>query len=183
MSVNCERAVFAGGCFWCTEAVFRAVKGVKTIQPGYIGGQLEHPTYEAICTGNTGHAEAIELWFDPSEVEYSTLLAIFFATHDPYSLNRQGHDIGTQYRSAVFYCSEEQKQQLASAIDHLNAQGLGTVVTEQVDASQHTFWPAEREHLDYYANHPWQPYCMAVIRPKIEKLMISFPAYLQAIEQ
>lgn len=182
MSVNCERAIFAGGCFWCTEAVFRTVQGVEKIQPGYIGGQLDHPTYEDICTGNTGHAEAIELWFDPTQIQYSDLLAIFFATHDPYSLNRQGHDIGTQYRSAVFYCSSAQQQQLAAAIDHLNAQGLGSVVTEQVDASQHTFWPAEVEHLDYYANHPWQPYCMAVIRPKVDKLTLSFPAYLKAIE-
>jgi len=163
-------ATFAGGCFWCTEAVFERVDGVTEVTSGYIGGEVENPTYEQICSGTTGHAEAIQFRYDPAKVTYTELLEIFFGTHDPTTLNRQGPDSGTQYRSAVFTHDDEQMQTARSVKKTLDESGvfLSPIVTEITPAPR--FWPAETYHQDYYENNPNAGYCMMVVRPKVEKL-------------
>lgn len=168
-------AVLAGGCFWCTEAVFLDVVGVKSVESGYAGGHLPKPTYKQVCGGDTGHAEAIRITFDPEQLSYDDLLDIFFATHDPTQLNRQGNDIGTQYRSAIFPLDEEQERKAREAIARANQENGGRVVTtiETMDE----WWPAEDYHQDYWSGEGQRnPYCLAVIPPKLQKLRKSFQA-------
>jgi peptide-methionine (S)-S-oxide reductase len=177
-----EQAILAGGCFWCTEAVFLDVAGVSGVESGYIGGDTVNPTYKQVCGGDTGHAEAIRVTFDPEEVSYGDLLDIFFATHDPTQLNRQGNDIGTQYRSAVFPLSDEQERHAREKITTLNSELGGKVVTTVEPAS--TWYPAEDYHQDYWANEGQRnPYCLAVIPPKLNKLRKSFQNRLKAQAQ
>jgi peptide-methionine (S)-S-oxide reductase len=173
-------AIVAGGCFWCTEAVFLDVKGVTKVESGYIGGQVPNPTYKQVCGGDTGHAEAIRVTYDPEQLSYRDLLGIFFATHDPTQLNRQGHDTGTQYRSAVFYQSEAEKQEAQAVIADITAQGVfdAPVVTTLEAAT--TFYEAEDYHQNYYAQNKLQPYCMAVITPKVSKFRKQFTERLKS---
>lgn len=163
-------AVFAGGCFWCTEAVFQRIKGVERIVPGYTGGGFKNPSYSEVCSGITGHAEAVEISFNEDIVSYNTLLEVFFATHDATTLNRQGNDVGTHYRSAIFYSSEEQRQKAEEFINLLNKKKVfkESIVTElkQLDI----FYKAEVNHQNYYNENSQQPYCEFVITPKIEKI-------------
>ncbi|HCW60690.1 MULTISPECIES: peptide-methionine (S)-S-oxide reductase MsrA [Sphingobium] len=168
-----EVATLAGGCFWCTEAVYQNLKGVKTVESGYIGGTMPNPTYEQVCSGNTGHAEAIRITFDPDVISYGDLLDIFFATHDPTTLNRQGNDIGTQYRSAIFPHSAEQEQEARAGIERAQADQSAPVVT--AIEPQAPWYPAEDYHQNYWDRVGDQnPYCMAVIPPKLAKLRKGF---------
>lgn len=179
-SKNIEKAIFAGGCFWCTEAVFLEIEGVETVKPGYIGGKTENPTYKEICTGATGHAEAIEITYDTNKVSYGELLVVFFATHDPTTLNRQGNDIGTQYRSEVFYLTENQKE-LTEAYIALMTKELTfskPIVTKISKAT--TFYVAEDYHHNYYNQNKQQGYCSYVITPKIEKVQYLFASKLKS---
>ncbi|WP_294172029.1 peptide-methionine (S)-S-oxide reductase MsrA [uncultured Sphingomonas sp.] len=172
-------AVLAGGCFWCTEAVFLDVAGVKAVESGYTGGQTVNPTYKQICGGDTGHAEAIRVTFDPEVVSYADLLDIFFATHDPTQLNRQGNDIGTQYRSAIFPQNEAQAAEAREAIARANAEHGGRIVTTVEPAA--TWYPAEDYHQDYWATEGQRnPYCVATIPPKLNKLRKSFQNRLKS---
>ena len=168
------KATLAGGCFWCTEAVFAELKGVKKVVSGYTNGTVPNPTYKQVCTGLTGHAEAIEIEYDPQVVSFEKLLEVFFATHDPTTLNRQGADVGTQYRSGVFYHDDEQKRIAEDVIRRLDAARAfsSRIVTEVTPAS--TFYPAEDYHQDYFANNPNQPYCRAVAAPKVDKVRKVF---------
>ncbi|MBE1613473.1 peptide-methionine (S)-S-oxide reductase MsrA [Flavobacterium sp. SaA2.13] len=174
-----ETAIFAGGCFWCTEAFFIDLKGVEKVVSGYIGGKTENPTYKEVCSGYTGHAEAIKITFNPDEVAYEDLLEIFFATHDPTTLNRQGADVGTQYRSEIFYTTEAQKTTAENFIKLLTGQNIfdKKIVTKVSKAT--TFYPAEDYHQDYYAQNENQPYCQAVITPKLEKLKKNYKSKLK----
>jgi peptide-methionine (S)-S-oxide reductase len=169
-----EIATLAGGCFWCLEAVYDELRGVDAVESGYMGGRVERPTYEDVCAGATGHAEVVQVRFDPKQVGYRELLDVFFVIHDPTTRNRQGHDIGTQYRSAIFYHSPEQKAAAEEVIARIDAAGIwrGTIVTEVAPAS--TFWPAENYHQEYFARNPHQPYCMAVVDPKVAKFRKHF---------
>ncbi len=168
-------AVLAGGCFWCTEAVFLDVVGVKSVESGYTGGTVANPTYTQVCGGDTGHAEAIRIAFDPDELTYSDLLDIFFATHDPTQLNRQGNDVGTQYRSAIFPQDEAQERDAHDALARANGELGGRVVTTIEPKGE--WWPAEDYHQDYWANEGQRnPYCIASIPPKLQKLRKSFQA-------
>jgi len=170
----------AGGCFWCTEAVFLDVKGVQRVESGYIGGQVPDPTYKQVCGGATGHAEAIRVTYDPAVLSYRDLLGIFFATHDPTQLNRQGYDTGTQYRSAVFYATPEEKAEAQAVMDDITRQGVfdAPVVTTLEPAT--TFYVAEDYHQNYYAQNKLQPYCMAVITPKVSKFRKQFTDRLKS---
>jgi len=171
---NEQIAVFAGGCFWCTEPVFSQLKGISTVVSGYIGGHTANPTYKLICNGDTGHAEAIQITFDPSVIAFETLLEIFFVSHDPTTLNRQGNDVGTQYRSAVFCQDENQKAAAITMINKLNAEGIwSNPIVTQVNGAE-TFYPAEDYHQYYFANNPFQPYCMAVAAPKAAKIRAKY---------
>lgn len=161
-------ATFAGGCFWCLDAVFLRIAGVKNVVSGYTGGHTPNPTYRDVCSGQTGHAEAVQIEYDQQIISYEKLLAIFFAIHDPTTLNRQGNDIGTQYRSAVFYHDETQHQAALQAITALQSQFNDAIVTEVVPLT--TFYPAEIDHQGYYDAHSNQPYCTAIIAPKLRKL-------------
>lgn len=174
-----EVATLAGGCFWCLEAVYDQLNGVETVESGYTGGTLDQPTYDAVCSGRTGHAEAVRIVFDPTVVSYRQLLEIFFVIHDPTTLNRQGHDIGTQYRSAIFYHSPEQRQIAESLIASLNDERLypNPIVTEIVPATQ--WYPAEPYHQEYFARNPTQGYCQAVVAPKVAKFRKHFAAGLK----
>jgi peptide-methionine (S)-S-oxide reductase len=165
-----EIATFAGGCFWCLEAVFQQVPGVLKVESGYMGGRTENPTYEDVCTGRTGHAEVVQLTFDPRRVSYGKLLELFWKLHDPTTLNRQGNDIGTQYRSAVYYHSEAQRQAAEKSKQELAASGTqrSPIVTEITRAE--TFYRGEGYHQDYYRQNRNAPYCRYVIVPKLEKL-------------
>jgi peptide-methionine (S)-S-oxide reductase len=168
-------AVLAGGCFWCTEAVFLDVVGVKSVESGYTGGTVANPTYKQVCGGDTGHAEAIRVTFDPDQISYGELLDIFFATHDPTQLNRQGNDVGTQYRSAIFPENEEQEREARAAIDRANQDQGGRIVTTIEPKAE--WYTAEDYHQDYWASEGQRnPYCMAVIPPKLQKLRKSFQA-------
>jgi peptide-methionine (S)-S-oxide reductase len=169
-----ETATLAGGCFWCTEAIFSELRGVLSVEPGYSGGSVDHPTYEQVCTGRTGHAEAIQVVFDPAILSYHDLLLVFFSTHDPTTLNRQGHDVGTQYRSAVFYHSPQQLATAQAVVKELTSQGLWKqpIVTELLPF--HAFFPAEEYHRNYFARNPGQAYCRAVIEPKVAKFRKQF---------
>ncbi len=175
-----EQATFAGGCFWCTEAVFRDVIGVEQVESGYIGGSVEHPTYKQVCGGDTGHAEAIRVTYDPAVIGYDEMLDIFFATHDPTQLNRQGNDVGTQYRSAIFPHSPEQEAAARAGIERAG-EGRGKIVTT-IEPST-TWYPAEDYHQEYWDGEGQRnPYCMAVIPPKLQKLRKSFAARSKAAE-
>ncbi|HZB68820.1 MAG TPA: peptide-methionine (S)-S-oxide reductase MsrA [Sphingomicrobium sp.] len=174
-----EVAVLAGGCFWCTEAVFLDVVGVKSVESGYTGGETINPTYKQVCGGDTGHAEAIRITFDPEQIAYDDLLDIFFATHDPTQLNRQGNDIGTQYRSAIFPQSPEQDEKARAAIARANEQNGGRVVTTIERAGD--WYPAEDYHQDYWSGEGQRnPYCLAIIPPKLNKLRKSFQNRLKS---
>ena len=174
-----KKATFAGGCFWCTEAVYKELKGVKEVTSGYIGGKTPNPTYKQVCTGLTGHAEAVEIEYDPEQVAYEKLLEVFFATHDPTTLNRQGADTGTQYRSGVFYHDEEQKAAAEKVIAALDAAKVfpNRIVTEVTEASK--FYPAEDYHQDYFENNPFQPYCQGAVAPKVAKVRKVFKDLLK----
>jgi len=174
-----EVAVLAGGCFWCTEAVFLDVVGVKSVESGYTGGHTADPTYKVVCGGDTGHAEAIRITFDRGQLSYDDLLDIFFATHDPTQLNRQGNDIGTQYRSAIFPQNEEQERKARAAIERANSERDGRVVTTIEPMGE--WWPAEDYHQDYWAGEGQRnPYCLATIPPKLQKLRKSFQARVKS---
>jgi len=169
-----ETATLAGGCFWCLEAVYDELRGVESVESGYMGGRSERPSYEDVCSGKTGHAEVVQIRFDPAQVGYRDLLEVFFVIHDPTTPNRQGHDIGTQYRSAIFYHSPEQKAIAEDVIGRVAAAKLwrGDIVTELAPAT--TFWVAEDYHQEYFARNPHQPYCMAVVDPKVAKFRKHF---------
>ncbi|WP_128546557.1 peptide-methionine (S)-S-oxide reductase MsrA [Larkinella soli] len=174
-----EKATFGTGCFWCTEAMFESLDGVVSAVSGYEGGTKANPTYKEVCTGNTGHAECVEVTYDPKKVTYAELLEAFFRSHDPTSLNRQGADVGTQYRSVIFYHNDEQKQLAEKAKKELNASGAydKPIVTE-VSAAD-TFYVAEDYHQEYYANNPDQGYCAFVIAPKLDKFKKVFKEKLK----
>jgi peptide-methionine (S)-S-oxide reductase len=165
-----EVATLGGGCFWCLEAVFLSLSGVTRVESGYSGGKVPNPTYEQVCTGSTGHAEVVQVEFDPQVISFRDLLGIFFEIHDPTTPNRQGADVGTQYRSAIFYHTPEQRAAAEKVIAELNAAGVwpAPLVTEVVPLT--AFYPAEKYHQEYYRRNPNQPYCRAVISPKVDKL-------------
>lgn len=160
--------VFGGGCFWCTEAVFQDLKGVTGVMPGYAGGSVPDPTYEQICSGKTGHAEVIKIDYDPALIKFHDLLTVFFATHDPTTMNRQGGDVGTQYRSVIFYSTEDQKKESEAFIKDLG-EGIVTEV-KHLEA----FYPAEEYHRNYYKNNSSQAYCQLIINPKLQKVQEKF---------
>ena len=174
-----QQATFAGGCFWCTEAVFKDVIGVTAVESGYIGGHVDNPSYKQVCGGDTGHAEAIRVTFDPDQLAYGDLLDIFFATHDPTQLNRQGNDVGTQYRSAIFPHDAGQEAEARAAIARKAASWPAPIVTTIEPLG--TWWPAEEYHQDYWEGEGQRnPYCIAVIPPKLQKLRKSFAARAKA---
>jgi len=174
-----EVATLAAGCFWCVDTLFRELRGVKSVVSGYAGGTRANPTYEQVCTGATGHAEVIQITFDPSVISYRDLLDVFFTVHDPTTLNRQGGDVGTQYRSAIFAHTPEQRRIAEQTIAEITAQKLwdDPIVTQVVDATE--FYPAEGYHQDYYTNNPNQGYCRMVIAPKVAKFRSKHLARLQ----
>jgi peptide-methionine (S)-S-oxide reductase len=173
-------AILAGGCFWCLEPVFTQLAGVRKVVSGYTGGYTSDPTYKQVCTGTTGHAEAIEIHFDSGVISFEQLLEVFFTAHDPTTPNRQGNDIGTQYRSTIFYLDEAQKSIAEQMIARVDAENWwpDPVVTEVTSAS--TFYPAEDYHQYYYANNPRQPYCVAVAAPKVAKVRAKYASLLRA---
>jgi peptide-methionine (S)-S-oxide reductase len=179
MDKRLETAVFGGGCFWCTEAIFTRLRGVESVESGYTGGHVDKPSYEQVSMGNTGHVEAIKIQFDPSQIKYSDLLNVFMATHDPTTLNRQGNDVGEQYRSAIFYASAEQKQQAEEFITQLEKDKVfeDPIVTEVSILDK--FWPAESYHQRYYELNQDKTYCSFVISPKIVKLRAKFAPLLR----
>ena len=180
MKQETEVAIFGGGCFWCTEAVFDELRGVISVMPGYAGGSVKNPTYEAVCGGLTGHAEVIWIEFDPSQIDYKDLLTVFFATHDPTTLNRQGNDVGTQYRSIILYASEEQKREAERFIKEINdSSPRGKPVVTEVKP-QGEFYEAEEYHRKYYENNSYQPYCWAIITPKLQKVHKQFTELLKS---
>jgi len=175
-----DTATFATGCFWCTEAVFEELNGVLSVTSGYSGGQVDNPTYKAVCTGETGHAECVQVVYEPNKISYDELLEVFFEVHDPTSLNRQGADIGTQYRSAIFYHNDEQKQKAEYYKNELNKNGAfeKPIVTEIAAFTK--FYPAEDYHQEYYDNNKnTNPYCSVVIRPKLDKFEKVFAKKLK----
>lgn len=171
---NLETATLAAGCFWCVEAVFDDLKGVEDVVSGYSGGHKENPTYQEVCSETTGHAEVVQIRFNPAEISFSDILHVFFAVHDPTTLNRQGNDIGSSYRSAVFYHSDEQKNVAEETIAKLNQEGIwdNPIVTEVTKFTN--FYSAENYHQEYFANNPNQPYCAAVVAPKVLKFRKMF---------
>ncbi len=171
---NIETATLGGGCFWCTESVFDNVRGVTDVVSGYSGGHRENPTYQEVCSETTGHAEVIQIKFDSEEISFEEVLEIFFGTHDPTTLNRQGNDIGSSYRSAIFYHSDEQKQTAENVIKNLTDEDVfgKPIVTEVTEFTN--FYPAEDYHQEYFANNPTQPYCAAVVAPKVGKFRQKF---------
>ena len=174
MNPPSQTATLAGGCFWCLEAVFDDVKGVHGVESGYAGGTVPNPSYRAVCNGDTGHAEVVQVRFDPNVVSYRDLLNVFFAIHDPTTLNRQGADVGTQYRSAIFYHNDDQKMIAEEFIESLNAQKIwdNPIVTQLAPLDK--FYMAEDYHQEYFARNPYQPYCMAVVAPKVSKFRKHF---------
>lgn len=176
---NIETATLAAGCFWCVEAVFDDLQGVEDVVSGYSGGHTENPTYQQVCSETTGHAEVVQIKFDPEVLSYADLLRIYFTVHDPTQLNRQGNDIGTSYRSAIFYHSDEQKRTAENIIAEVTAEGIydRPIVTEVTAFDK--FWPAEDYHQEYFANNPTQPYCAAVVAPKVAKFRQKFLSRLK----
>ena len=175
-----EIAILANGCFWCTEAVFQRLQGVDKVLSGYTGGFIKNPPYREVCQGRTGHAEALYIEFNPEQISFRQLLEVFFATHDPTTLNRQGNDVGTQYRSEIFFTNEHQKETAERFIELLNKENVfgSPVVTALSEASE--FYPAEEEHQEYYNRNPEQPYCQILIGPKLDKLKEFFSDRLKA---
>jgi peptide-methionine (S)-S-oxide reductase len=173
-TTNLEIATFGGGCFWCTEAIFQQLIGVEIVESGYAGGHVENPTYEQVCAGNTGHAEVIQIKYDPKKITYTALLEVFFMTHDPTTLNRQGNDVGTQYRSVVFYHNAEQEKAVREIKQKLTEEGIyeKPIVTEI--SSIYNYFPAEKYHQNYYNRNTEQGYCNFVITPKLEKFKKVF---------
>jgi peptide-methionine (S)-S-oxide reductase len=171
---NRDTATLAGGCFWCLEAAYQQLAGIERVQSGYTGGAVPHPTYEQVCSGSTGHAEAVQIEYDPETISYRDLLDVFFTIHDPTQLNRQGNDIGTQYRSAIFYHSDAQRSAAEAAIADAEVAGLwdGPIVTELAPVA--AFYPAEQHHEDYFLRNPSQPYCQVVVAPKVAKVRSRF---------
>jgi peptide-methionine (S)-S-oxide reductase len=171
-----EIATLAGGCFWCLEAVYQEMDGVHSVASGYMGGHVDRPTYEAVCSGSTGHAETVQIEFDNEIAPYRAILEVFFAIHDPTTLNRQGNDVGTQYRSAIFYHSPVQEAEARALIRELNESGelSGPVVTQVEPAAR--FWPGEAYHQNYFRSHSYQPYCTFVVAPKLNKFRAKFAA-------
>lgn len=171
---NLEIATFGGGCFWCIEAVFQRLKGVEKVVSGYAGGHKENPTYKEVCSGTTGHAEVCQIYYDPQQITYQELLEVFFTAHDPTTLNRQGADVGTQYRSIILYHNEQQKSIATDFIQRLEESKIfnSPIVTELKPFT--TFYPAEDYHQNYYNNNPTQPYCTFVVKPKVEKIKKLF---------
>lgn len=171
---NLETATLAAGCFWCVEAVFDDLRGVEDVVSGYSGGTTVDPTYRQVCDGNTGHAEVTQIRFNPSEISFRDILRVFFAVHDPTTLNRQGNDVGTQYRSAIFYHDDEQKRIARETIEEVESEGVydAPIVTEVVPFEK--FYPAEDYHQEYFTNNPNQPYCMAIVAPKVAKFRKQF---------
>jgi peptide-methionine (S)-S-oxide reductase len=178
MATSLERATLAGGCFWCLEAVYEQVDGVEAVESGYSNGQVERPSYEQVCRGDTGHAEVVRVSFDPQRISYREILEIFFAIHDPTTLNRQGNDVGPQYRSGIYFESPEQQRVAQEVIAEANEAHRGRVVTELEPLRN--YWRAEDYHQHYYANHPDQGYCAFVVGPKVEKFRKTFAARLKA---
>lgn len=170
--------VLAGGCFWCLDAAYRVLRGVHSVVSGYTGGEVEHPSYEQVCTGSTGHAEAVAVTFDPDVIPSDVILDAFFTMHDPRQLNRQGNDVGTQYRSAMFYASPEDQALFEAARDRAETMWGGGVVTEIVPLG--TYYDAEEYHQDFFAKNPTQGYCLAVAVPKVSKVRASFASYLRS---
>jgi len=179
MNQNYQVATLAGGCFWCLEAVFDELNGVISVESGYAGGHVANPSYRAVCNGDTGHAEVIQVTFDPAVLEFRDLLRVFFTIRDPTTLNRQGGDVGTQYRSAIFYHDDEQKRAAEEIIAEINAEKMWPkpIVTEV--SKMDKFYMAEDYHQEYYANNPMQPYCMAVVAPKVMKFRKHFTERLK----
>jgi peptide-methionine (S)-S-oxide reductase len=177
---NTETALFGGGCFWCVEAAFQQLEGVQSVVSGYMGGRVPNPTYEQVCSGRSGHVEVAQITFDPAVISYEDLLEVFFTVHDPTTLNRQGNDVGEQYRSVIFYRDEEQRKTAQAVIDGLAREHAfpSPIVTAIEPAS--TFYPAENYHQDYFKNHPAQPYCMFVVSPKVKKIREKFSARLKS---
>jgi peptide-methionine (S)-S-oxide reductase len=180
MNENDQVAIFGGGCFWCLEAVFDRLEGVKSVESGYSGGRVENPTYRQVCGGDTGHVEVVRVTFDPSRITYRDLLDVFFDIHDPTTLNRQGNDEGEQYRSVIYYTSAEQKREAEETLSKLNAEHHfpNPIVTTIEPAEK--FYVAESYHQEYYENNRTQPYCMFVISPKVKKLEKHFAEKLRA---
>ncbi len=174
MGTDKQIATLAGGCFWCLEAVFDQLRGVESVESGYSGGDVPNPRYEDVCSGETGHAEAVRITFDPQVISYPDLLRVFFSIHDPTTVNRQGADVGTQYRSAIFYHDEAQKQAAEEIVRELTAAKLweNPIVTEITPFAN--FHIAEKYHQEYFANNPWQPYCRVVVAPKVSKFREQF---------
>ncbi|MBX3001503.1 MAG: peptide-methionine (S)-S-oxide reductase MsrA [Caldilineaceae bacterium] len=179
MSTNLEVATLAGGCFWCLEAVYLELKGVEKVVSGYSNGHVRNPSYQQVCAGNTGHAEVVQITYDPAVISFRDLLDIFFTIHDPTTLNRQGADVGTQYRSAIFYHTEEQRRIAEETIRELEAAGLweDPIVTEV--AALENYYPGEDYHQNYFARNPYQPYCQFVVAPKVGKARKKFFAKLR----
>jgi peptide-methionine (S)-S-oxide reductase len=177
---NTQTAVLGGGCFWCLEAVFDGLRGVESVESGYMGGRMDNPTYRQVCGGDTGHVEVVRITFNPQEITFPDLLEVFFAIHDPTTLNRQGGDVGEQYRSVIFYTSEEQRTQAQQAIAALNASHAwpDPVVTTVEPAKK--FFIAEDYHQEYFANNPFQPYCQIVVSPKVKKFQQKFADKMKA---
>jgi peptide-methionine (S)-S-oxide reductase len=174
-----QTAVLGGGCFWCVEAAFNQLQGVQSVVSGYMGGRVPDPSYEQVCSGKTGHVEVAEITFDPAVISYEDLLEVFFTVHDPTTLNRQGNDVGEQYRSVIFYRDEEQQKTAQKVIaeltkDHAFADPIVTMVEPAA-----TFYPAEQYHQNYLANNPYQPYCIAVVSPKVKKIREKFATRLK----
>ncbi len=169
-----ETAVFGGGCFWCTEAIFKQVKGVISVIPGYAGGKKVNPTYEEMCTGRTGHAEVIRVTYNPQRISYKDLLEVFWAAHDPTTLNRQGNDIGEQYRSIILFLNEEQKTQAEASRDEVGKSGRFSKPVVTSIKPLEVFYAAEEYHQDYFARNPNQPYCRVVIEPKVRHFLETY---------
>lgn len=174
MNTNVETITLAGGCFWCLEAVYDEVKGILSVDSGYANGRVANPTYRAVCNGDTGHAEVVQIKFDPNVITFRDILNIFFTIHDPTTLNRQGADVGTQYRSGIYYHTPEQKETAEQAIRELDAQKIwGNPIVTEVEPIK-DFYIAEDYHQEYFAKNPYQPYCMAVVAPKVSKFRKHF---------
>jgi peptide-methionine (S)-S-oxide reductase len=169
-----EVATLGGGCFWCTEAAFDQLRGIDAIQSGYMGGQARNPSYESVCEGNTGHAEVVRLVFDPKAISYKEILEVFFTIHDPTTLNRQGNDVGTQYRSVIFYHSDEQRRIAEETMVELHEKNIWDDPLQTQVAPALEFWPAEDYHRDYYVRNPQQGYCSVVVAPKVAKVRQHF---------
>lgn len=177
--MNKETIVLGGGCFWCTEAVFKMLKGILSVLPGYAGGTTPNPTYASVCNGDTGHAEVVEIVYDPSLIKLEDILTVFFGSHDPTTVNRQGNDVGTQYRSVIFYTNENEKEVIENFVKEINDSSTHgkSIVTEVLPLQK--FYVAEDYHKDYFANNPGNPYCEVVINPKLQKVQEKFAKMLQ----